>query len=139
MPTIKPGLSRIHAHQFQLRRSRQNKDTLSRRLETGKLYGFFAPPAFFIFGKKIPWHAGCNTSRVARKNHQNKVVRPAAQIAAMNLASVMNQISLQRMLARAPKPAPERRRLSILMFGGVPEPVKIRHAPQNVDSGDGQE
>jgi uncharacterized heparinase superfamily protein len=103
-------------------------------VETRKLYVFFTSPAFFIFGKKSPWHAGCNTVRVARKNQQSKVVRPAAQIAAMNLASVMNQVSTLRALARAPKPAPERRRLSILMFGGAPEPVKIRHVGQNVGS-----
>ena len=50
----------------------------------------------------------------------------------MNLASVVNQFSILHALSRQPKPAPERRRLSILMFGGKAEPVKIRHGSQNV-------
>ena len=69
---------------------------------------------------------------MARKNQHLKSARPAAQIAAMNLASVVNQFSILHALSRQPKPAPERRRLSILMFGGKAEPVKIRHGSQNV-------
>jgi hypothetical protein len=97
-----------------------------------KLEVFFSGAVFFIFRRNFFWHAGCNKTRVARKNHQIKVLRPAAQIAAMNLASVVNQFSLQRLLARKEKPAPPRRRIAILMFAGQPEPVKIRHVRQNV-------
>ena len=71
-------------------------------------------------------------SGMARKNHLLKLVRPAAQVAAMNLQSVMSGISLLRGTPRLKNPAPPRRRTAIVMFGGEPQPVKIRHLHQNL-------
>lgn len=80
------------------------------------------------------WHGGCSYSRVARKNNSNKVVRPAAQVAAMNLSTVVNQYSALRLMARLPKPVPQRRRIAVLMMSGAPEPVEIRHLSPKVDN-----
>ena len=52
----------------------------------------------------------------------------------MNLQSVMNHISSLRLPPRLKKPAPPRQRIAIIMFAGVPEPVKIRHVHQNLGS-----
>jgi hypothetical protein len=71
---------------------------------------------------------------MARKNHQLKPARPAAQIAAMNLHSVMSHITALRGTPRLKKPAPPRRRIAIVLLGGEPEPVKIRHIRQNLGS-----
>ena len=71
---------------------------------------------------------------MARKNHQFKTARPAAQVAAMNLQSVMNHISSVRLPPRLKKPAPPRRRIAIVMVGASPETVKIRHVFQNLGS-----
>ncbi len=69
---------------------------------------------------------------MARKNHQSKIVRPNAQIAAMNLSSIMAQISGLRSPSRPKKPQAIRHRIPIIMFGGTIEPVKIRHVHQNL-------
>ncbi len=71
---------------------------------------------------------------MARKNNQTKFTRPAAQIAAMNLQSVMGHFSALRALPRLKIPKIPRRRIPIVMYGGSPEPVKIRHLPQNLGS-----
>ena len=71
---------------------------------------------------------------MARKNHKIISLRPAAQIAAMNLQSIMSHISMLRLPPRLKKPAPQLRQIPVVMFGGSPEPVKIRHVHPNVGS-----
>lgn len=73
-------------------------------------------------------------SGMARKNHQFKLTQPAAQVASMNLRSAMSRISALPVLARRKTGEIVRRRIPIVMYGGSPEPVKIRHVSQNVGS-----
>lgn len=71
---------------------------------------------------------------MARKNLQWKPTKPAAQIAVMHLQAAVSHLSVLRAVSRQKKLETFRRRIPIVMFGGKPEAVKIRHVPQNVGS-----
>ncbi len=52
----------------------------------------------------------------------------------MNLQSALSQVSVLRVAARPKNIQIYRRRIPIVMFGGSPQPVKIRHVFPNLGS-----
>lgn len=52
----------------------------------------------------------------------------------MNLRSALSQVSVLRAIPRPKAAGTFRRTIPVVMYGGSPQPVKIRHPHQNLGS-----
>jgi hypothetical protein len=80
----------------------------------------------------------CDKDRVARKFNNQSFAPPAVSAAAMNLRMASFQFAPIGAPPRAQRVHQPRRRLLVQGIPQVPEPVKIRHASQNLGSVTGE-
>jgi len=76
----------------------------------------------------------CGQSRVARKFHNQNLAPNAGSMITMNLRMASVQLASIGVPPRPQRVHQPRRRLQIQCATEVPQPVKIRHASQNLGS-----
>jgi hypothetical protein len=88
----------------------------------------------FPFRGVFFWHTSCVTVGVAKKFHPSGLVRNAADGAALNLRMATMQMAGVRIPPRVRTIPMLRRRLSVTFVAESAQPLKIRHAGQNLGS-----